>query len=198
MMGAGPATAFHVFRLDGNQTGQPSAGACASFSQGKHGSLAAPALGGRSLATLQDGADPRQQDFLPNRLAEEIGRTDLETPGLHLGTGDPGDEHGRRLDPFLNHDLEQTQSAECRDIDVEQQEVELSASDLDQRVGAVPHADHPVASLGQVLLDESGRDDVVFNQEYQHRPIDRITATLPPPPPTPPPPVYLPSTAPPL
>src|SRR5229473_477623 len=124
-MGSGAATAFHVFRLDGNQTTQPSSAARASFPQRKHGSLAATALGGRSLATLQNGPDSRQQHFFPNRLAEEIGRANLEAPRLHLRTGNPGDEHGGRLDPFLNHDLEQAQSAECWDIDVEKQEVEL-------------------------------------------------------------------------
>src|SRR5438270_3496615 len=70
-------------------------------------------LPGRALgATGQHLADAGQQNFLPDRLAEKVGRSRFEALRFDLGSRGSGDEDRRRLDPLLDHDLEEAEAVQ--------------------------------------------------------------------------------------
>src|SRR5690242_18779663 len=88
-------------------------------------------LPGRALrATCEHLPDAREQNFFPDRLPQEVGRSCFEALRFDLGARGSGDEDRRRLDPLLDHDLEEAEAVQRRDVDVEDQEVELPPGDL--------------------------------------------------------------------
>ena len=64
---------------------------------------------------------------MENRLAQKIGRPELQASGLDLRTGGAGDENRRGIDSLLDHDLEQPQpiglDEKCRVRAVEPRQV---------------------------------------------------------------------------
>src|SRR5205807_6772666 len=99
----------------------------------------------------------------------------LQAARLGLGTRRPGDKDRRRVDALLNHDLEEPQTVERRDVHVQQQQIELAAAELHQSIGTVADADRVVSGFAEKSVDQRGGYGVIFDDEDQDRSVERLS-----------------------
>src|SRR2546423_4949509 len=77
-----------------------------------------------STLELQSLRNAREKHVVFHRLANEIGRADLERFQLHFLAGKTGDEDRRYIQPVVVHRLQQAVAVDVGQIDVEQHEVD--------------------------------------------------------------------------
>lgn len=124
----------------------------------------------RELLALEDTPDAGQEVLSDDRFANEIHGAHFESAAAKILVGQGGDEHRRGLDSLLNHDLEQFEAIERRNVDVEQDQGELSPSQLQQGIGAIL-GEHDLVSRGpQDLVKKRTRDQLVLDNQNEDRP----------------------------
>src|SRR5207248_8367661 len=96
-----------------------------SFSSRLMAELYRPARTAASaMLELESLRDTSEKHVVFHRLANEVGRADLERFQLHFLAGKPGDEDRRDVQAVVVHSLQQAVAVDVGQIDVEQHQID--------------------------------------------------------------------------